>query len=660
MSTRLPALRLILQNGPNPGQIFTIDNNPQTIGRGETCDIFIPDPSLSRQHAQIRVTPNGYVLEDLGSTNGSFVNESPVPGGVLLAPGDMIRLGATLIFRAEIDPDPFAPMAAAAAAAPAPAFTPAGQMQLGSRAFNLWLIGIVAALLVIFLLVAGLVYFRFAPQLTSLSPPVAALPSPASVDTPTPTTETPATSEPSPTPPALQFPGVAAAAAELHDFPVGALNRIDPFCERRVDVSAIEPVFIVWEQQLAEADGETDYMAEWLNSVYYEINLNGRPVTDLNYQRTGSTLNWWSDLGVLPPGTHQLDIRWYASRPISTGLDIAPADGEIDTFEPGLARESFCQIGVPEVVAVATPTPEPTLPPTPTSAPQVQAPPPPRPTPTPPPAPSGGSAATGPSSSGGYTLALGSQRRYEQPWGAAVAGDVCRSYRENNWDNGNPNFRGFNLELLLTNQSNTPIADGWTPTYTTQGGQSGRFCYHPYPDGRGTDVAPGTTGSVTFFALVPADDYVNNVRLEVNGQILQFCLNSNGEYCSAGQVASQPTPPPAQPTQPPPPPPPPSQPSIEVWVTEDDDCIVYGWNIQNVKEIYFDGRGVPGNSQHRDCDDSDNNNGNDNGNDNDNDNDNDNSDDGEVDNPIIRIVHLDDRIEEISLEPNSDNPHWRD
>jgi hypothetical protein len=448
---------------------------------------------------------------------------------------------------------------------------------------------------------------------------------------------------------------VAAAVAEQHEFPVGALNRVDAFCERKVEVSPTAPIFITWEQQLAEADGQTDYVADWFNSIYYDISLNGRSITDLNYQRAGSTLNWWSDLGVLPPGTHQLDIRWYASQPISTGLDVEPADGEIDLFEPGLVGESFCQIAVPEVIALASPTPEPTPPPTPTPQPQVQAPPP-RPTPTSPPAPSGGQTATGPSSSGGYTLALGSQRRYEQPWGAAVAGDVCQSYRENRWDNSTPNFRGFNLELLLTNQANEPVPNGWTPTYTTQGGQSGRFCYHPYPDGRGTEVAPGTTGSVTFFALVPADDYVNSVRLEVNGQVLQFCLNSNGEYCSAGQVASQPTPPPTAPTATPAPPAPPAAPSIEVYVTEDDDCIVYGWNIQNVKEIYFDGRGVPGNGQHRDCDD--NNNSNDNSSD--DDEDNDNSDDGDVDNPIVRIVHLDDRIEELSLEPDSDNPYWRD
>src|SRR5262245_66263154 len=93
MNVKLPPLNLVVQNGPAAGQVFTIDNKTKTIGRGEGCDISIPDLSLSRQHAQIRVTPHGYVLEDFGSTNGSFVNESPVPGGVLLEPGDMIRLG---------------------------------------------------------------------------------------------------------------------------------------------------------------------------------------------------------------------------------------------------------------------------------------------------------------------------------------------------------------------------------------------------------------------------------------------------------------------------------------------------------------------------------------------------------------------------------------
>jgi hypothetical protein len=248
--------------------------------------------------------------------------------------------------------------------------------------------------------------------------------------------------------------------------------------------------------------------------------------------------------------------------------------------------------------------------------------------------------AAGPASSGGYSLAIGGQHRYEQPWGAARDNDVCRSYRDNSWDNSNLSFRGFHLELLLTNKADTPVQNGWTPTYTTAGGQGGRFCYNPYPDGRGTEVMPDGTGSVTFFALIPNEDYVNSVRLEVNGQVIQFCLNSNGDYCSGGEVASQPGSAPSGPTATPPPPAPPS---VEAYVTEEnDDCILYSWSVQNVKEIYFDGEGVAGNGHHLECDEDV------------------DDDDGDVDNPILRIVHNDGRVEEINLEPDDDNPYWRD
>jgi hypothetical protein len=518
MSVKLPPLNLVVQNGPTPGQVFTIDNSPQTIGRGEGCDIFIADPSLSRQHAQIRVTPNGYVLEDLGSTNGSFVNERPVPGGILLAPGDVIRLGATLSFRVEYGFEPKATMSAVDSAAPMPPAAPASQARLGPRAFGLWLLGIAAGLLIILFLVAGLVYFRFAPQAEPPTPTlVAALPSPALADTATPTVETPTPAGPPPTATALQVPGLAAVAAKQQAFPAGALNKVDPFCKRKIEASATVPIFMTWQEQLAEADDETDYVAQWLNSVYYEVSLDGRPITEINYQRDDSTLDWWGYLGILPAGSHYLSIRRYASRPISTGLDVEPADGKPDVFGPGLAGEGFCEIAVPEIIAAATPTPEPTSTPqpTPTPIPQVQPPP------------------------------------------------------------------------------------------------------------RSTDT-PIPTSSPTVQAPTPV---------------------------------------------------PPNPPSIEAYVTEKSDCIVYVWNIQNVKEVYFDGKGVAGNGQHWDCDgngndnngndnngndnNSNDNNSNDNDNGNGNDNDN-NNDDGDVSNPTLRIIHLDGRVEDISLEPDSDNPYWRD
>lgn len=49
-----------------------------TIGRSASCEVVLAEPELSRRHAQIRVTPDGLVLRDLGSANGTFVNGNRV------------------------------------------------------------------------------------------------------------------------------------------------------------------------------------------------------------------------------------------------------------------------------------------------------------------------------------------------------------------------------------------------------------------------------------------------------------------------------------------------------------------------------------------------------------------------------------------------------
>jgi pSer/pThr/pTyr-binding forkhead associated (FHA) protein len=58
-----------------------------TIGRAE-CEVELNDPDVSRRHALIRVVDGGLAVEDLGSTNGTFVNERRVTGIVELAAGD--------------------------------------------------------------------------------------------------------------------------------------------------------------------------------------------------------------------------------------------------------------------------------------------------------------------------------------------------------------------------------------------------------------------------------------------------------------------------------------------------------------------------------------------------------------------------------------------
>ncbi|MBN1647110.1 MAG: FHA domain-containing protein [Spirochaetales bacterium] len=71
-----------------------------TIGRGKENHIFIDDVLVSRLHAKIQKINDTYFIKDLGSTNGTFVNEKLVPAEkyVKLGKDDVIRVGRTEIF----------------------------------------------------------------------------------------------------------------------------------------------------------------------------------------------------------------------------------------------------------------------------------------------------------------------------------------------------------------------------------------------------------------------------------------------------------------------------------------------------------------------------------------------------------------------------------
>ncbi len=87
------ATLVVLEDG-RPGTTFRIRTQTVTIGRLPECDIVIPDPGASRRHAQIRADGGEYVLTDLGSTNGTLVNDRPVIEHVL-SEGDRITIGTT-------------------------------------------------------------------------------------------------------------------------------------------------------------------------------------------------------------------------------------------------------------------------------------------------------------------------------------------------------------------------------------------------------------------------------------------------------------------------------------------------------------------------------------------------------------------------------------
>jgi DNA-binding NtrC family response regulator/pSer/pThr/pTyr-binding forkhead associated (FHA) protein len=69
------------------------------IGRAESADVRIPDPAASRFHARLLVNPDGFVIEDMNSANGTYVRDQRIPSGrsLPLAPGEAIGIGATLL-----------------------------------------------------------------------------------------------------------------------------------------------------------------------------------------------------------------------------------------------------------------------------------------------------------------------------------------------------------------------------------------------------------------------------------------------------------------------------------------------------------------------------------------------------------------------------------
>ena len=73
------------------GRQYTIEQDT-TIGR-EGTEIVLDNPVVSRRHAMIRLTSDGAVVEDLGSTHGTFVNDERVTGRQALVEGDRVRFG---------------------------------------------------------------------------------------------------------------------------------------------------------------------------------------------------------------------------------------------------------------------------------------------------------------------------------------------------------------------------------------------------------------------------------------------------------------------------------------------------------------------------------------------------------------------------------------
>ena len=88
--------RLILIQNGRPARTFPLAKDRVIIGRLGESDIVLADPGVSRRHAEVRAEDGQYVIADLGSTNGTMVNESTV-GERILQEGDRITVGKTIL-----------------------------------------------------------------------------------------------------------------------------------------------------------------------------------------------------------------------------------------------------------------------------------------------------------------------------------------------------------------------------------------------------------------------------------------------------------------------------------------------------------------------------------------------------------------------------------
>jgi len=83
---------LVIHEGQLNGERWILEQETITIGRGADCEIVLPERQVSRHHARLERRREGYVLLDLGSKNGTFVNGQELQGPYRLKDGDEIQI----------------------------------------------------------------------------------------------------------------------------------------------------------------------------------------------------------------------------------------------------------------------------------------------------------------------------------------------------------------------------------------------------------------------------------------------------------------------------------------------------------------------------------------------------------------------------------------
>ncbi|HEY8720587.1 FHA domain-containing protein [Pengzhenrongella sp.] len=83
---------LIMQRGPSAGARFLLDASKTVAGRSVDADIFLDDVTVSRRHAEFVREGEDFVVRDIGSLNGTYINRQRIDAAVLRA-GDEVQIG---------------------------------------------------------------------------------------------------------------------------------------------------------------------------------------------------------------------------------------------------------------------------------------------------------------------------------------------------------------------------------------------------------------------------------------------------------------------------------------------------------------------------------------------------------------------------------------
>ena len=180
-------LRLLMRQGPRAGQTFDLIKPVAVIGREAGNEIVIEDPQVSRHHAKLTLQGASYVVEDLGSTNGTFLDGRRIMTPAPLLIGSKIGLGDTVVLEVQpggVSEQPVIPPPPAPAYSPAPSYgvpappygsplppygappSPPPPVERKGRSCWAWGCGCLVALVVLIVVAAVLFYFFAPPSLT--------------------------------------------------------------------------------------------------------------------------------------------------------------------------------------------------------------------------------------------------------------------------------------------------------------------------------------------------------------------------------------------------------------------------------------------------------------------------------------------------------------